>query len=127
MAFMVMQITMSFLFSNIYIKYGALHQRQEWERERREEQWRREEEKREEQWHREEETRQRLGMYWDRPLKDWQCMGYNTRHYWARLMNTVPYDYNWLKPCEEMPLILNGRSVTTSRCDVQVNSFIIQS
>ena len=83
------------------------------------------EKKREEQWQREEEERERLGLYWDNPQGDAYCAGFNTRHYSARLMNTVSYNYNWLKPCLEIPLVIHGRDVKASRCEIQVTSFII--
>jgi len=67
-------------------------------------------------WRREEEEVQRLGLYWDEPIADSHCTGYNTREYWARLLNTVPYDYNWLKPCEDIPIIIHGKAMKASRC-----------
>lgn len=81
--------------------------------------------KREEQWQREEEERERLGLYWDIP-QGARCAGYNTRLYSARLLNTVPYNYNWLKPCQEIPLVIHGKALQTSRCEVQVTSFMNQ-
>ena len=95
-------------------------QREEVERQEREK-------KREEQWQREEEERERLGLYWDIPQEDVHCAGFNTRHYRARLLNTVSYNYNWLKPCLEIPLVIHGRNVKASRCEVQVTLFMNQS
>ena len=84
---------------------------------RREEAHRREQERlREEKWQREEEERQKLGLYWDVPVADSHCTAHNTREYWARLLNTVPYNYNWLKPCEDIPIVIHGRSIKTARC-----------
>jgi len=84
---------------------------------RREEAHRREQERlREEKWQREEEERQKLGLYWDVPVPDSHCTAHNTREYWARLLNTVPYNYNWLKACEDIPIVIHGRSINTTRC-----------
>jgi len=69
-----------------------------------------------EKWRREDEEMQRLGLHWDELTVDSHCTGYNTREYWARLSNTVPYDYNWLKPCEDIPNDIHGRSMKTTRC-----------
>jgi len=83
---------------------------------------------REEQWHREEEERQRLGLYWGNLEADAHCTAYNTRHYWARLLNTVPYQYNWLKPCQDIPIDIHGRSVKATTCEVKDDvSFLVQS
>jgi hypothetical protein len=103
---------------------------EKWEREfedrqrREEEQWseRKERERlREEQWQREEEERQRLGLYWANPEPNARCTAYNTRDYRARLLNTLPYDYNWLKPCEEIPIVIHNRSMRTTRCEINLN------
>jgi hypothetical protein len=93
----------------------------EWERRqreiRREETQRQEQERlREDEWQREEEARQKLGLYWDTPVADPHCKAHNSREYWARLLNTVPFDYNWLKPCQDIPLVIHGRSLKTTRC-----------
>jgi hypothetical protein len=69
-----------------------------------------------EKWQQEEEKMQSLSLYWGEPTRHPNCAGYNTREYWARLLNTVPYDYNWLKPCEDIPIVIHGRSVKTFRC-----------
>lgn len=63
-----------------------------------------------------EEATQRLGLYWDTLIADSHCTTYNTREYWARLLNTGPYDYNWLRPCQDIPITIHGRSIKTSRC-----------
>jgi len=101
--------------------------RQEQEHQR-EEQWHREEEERqrlghqrEEQWHREEEERQRLGLHWAKPEANAQCTSYNTRDYRARLLNTVPYHYNWLRPCQDIPIVIHDRNLTTTRCEINQN------
>jgi hypothetical protein len=87
---------------------------------RREEEARQERERlREEQWQRDEEQRQRLGLYWAEPEANARCTAYSTRDYRARLLNTVPYHYNWLKPCEEIPIVIHGRSIHTTRCEIK--------
>lgn len=80
---------------------------------------------REVKWHREEEERQRLGLYWGEPTPDLHCAAYNTREYWAPLLNTVAYEYNWLKPCQSIPTVIHGKNITTSRCLVNVGRIII--
>jgi len=104
-----------------YIMSGVAIERLKWNQELRRrlaaEQSRIKQERlREDQWHREEEERQRLGLHWDLPIADSHCTAYNTREYSARLLNTVPFEYNWLRPCEDMPIVLNGRSIKTARC-----------
>ncbi|KIM74485.1 hypothetical protein PILCRDRAFT_79991 [Piloderma croceum F 1598] len=99
----------------------------EWERSqkdiRREEAHRREQERRrEEEWQLEEERRQTLGLHWDTPIADSNCASHNSREYWARLLNTFPFDYNWLKPCQEIPLVIHGRSLNTTRC--YINEYV---
>ena len=96
-------------------------ERQHQERMRQEEWDKRQEQERlrEEQWQREEEQRQRLGLYWGEPKANTHFTGYNTRDYRARLLNTVPYQYNWLKPCEEIPIVIHGRSIHTTRCEIK--------
>ena len=74
---------------------------------------------REEQWQREEEERQRLGLYWGHLEADAHCTAYNTRSYRAQLLNTVPYQYNWLKPCLEIPIDIHGKSVRATTCEVK--------
>jgi hypothetical protein len=97
-----------------------------WEDELRERQER--ERQREEQWHREEEERQRLGLYWDNLEADAHCSGYRTRYYWARLLNTVPYQYNWLKPCRDIPIDIHGRSINATTCEIKDDvSLFVQS
>jgi hypothetical protein len=87
---------------------------------RREEEARQERERlREEQWQRDEEQRQRLGLYWAEPEANARCTAYSTRDYRARLLNTVPYHYNWLKPCEEIPIVIHGRSIHATRCEIK--------
>jgi hypothetical protein len=78
-------------------------------------------------WQRKEEERQKLGLYWDAPVADSHCTAHNTREYWAWLLNTVPYNYNWLKPCEDIPIVIHGRSIKTTRCYINpyVSSLII--
>lgn len=90
-----------------------------WESDIRQEQ--QQEREREEWWHHEEEQRQRLGLYWDAPTADPHCAAYGMREYWARLLNTVPYQYNWLKSCEEIPIQIHGRSMNTSRCFIDTD------
>jgi hypothetical protein len=75
----------------------------------------------EEQWQREEEERQRLGLYWAEPEPNEHCIGYNTRDYKARLLNTKPYNYNWLKPCEDIPITIHGSSIRTNHCEINQN------
>jgi len=98
----------------------------EWERSqediRREEAYRREQERlRENKWQLEEEKRQTLGLHWDALIADPHCTAHNSREYWARLLNTVPFDYNWLKPCQDIPLVIHGRSLKTTRCYINEN------
>jgi hypothetical protein len=69
-----------------------------------------------EKWQQEEEEMQKLGLHWDEPTRHPNCAGYSTREYWARLLNTVPYDYNWTKACEDIPIVIHGKSVKTFRC-----------
>jgi hypothetical protein len=114
-----------------YRKHQEKVRQDEWEKRqreiRREEADRQEQERlREDEWQREEEERQRLGLHWDTPIADSHCTAHNSREYWARLLNTVPYDYNWLKPCQDIPLVVHGRSIKTTRCYVNeyVSSFI---
>lgn len=83
---------------------------------------REQERRREEEWQLEEERRQTLGLHWDNPIADSNCAGHNTREYWARLLNTVPFDYNWLKPCQEIPLVIHGRSLNTTSC--YINKYV---
>jgi ribosomal protein L14E/L6E/L27E len=95
----------------------------EWEQRQRvirqDEAQRREQERlREDQWLREEEERQRLGLYWGELVTDSHCTAHNSREYRAQLQNTVTYDYNWLKPCEEIPIVIHGRSIKTTRCHI---------
>jgi hypothetical protein len=73
---------------------------------------------REKQLQREDEERQRLGLYWANLEANTQCTAYNTRDYKARLLDTVPYEYNRLKPCEEMPIVIHDRSIRTTRCEI---------
>ena len=116
-----------------YIMSGVAIERLKWNQELRRrlaaEQSRIKQERlREDQWHREEEERQRLGLHWDLPIADSHCTAYNTREYSARLLNTVPFEYNWLRPCEDMPIIINGRSIKTARCYINPDvSFLIRS
>jgi hypothetical protein len=74
-----------------------------------------------EQRQREEEERQRQGLYWSNPEANAKCTAYNTREYRARLLNNVPYHYNLLKPCEEIPIVIHDRSVRTTRCEIGQN------
>ena len=99
----------------------------EWDR--RQGQIRENEREREDEWQREEEEREKLGLYWDSPVADLNCAGHNTREYWARLLNTVPYNYNWLKSCEDIPIDIHGRSIKTTRCYINplVRSFVRSS
>ena len=134
-----------------YLNSGIANERQEWERELRErrlqeqlreKEWegqmrareleerrkqvewnsrQEQEHQREEQWHREEEERQRLGLHWAKPEANAQCTSYNTRDYRARLLNTVPYHYNWLRPCQDIPIVIHDRNLTTTRCEINQN------
>jgi len=102
-------------------KHQEKVRQEEWEQMqkeiRREEAQRQEQERlREEEWQREEEERQSMGLHWDLPIADSHCTAHNTREYWARLLNTVPFEYNWLRPCEDMPITIHGRSIKTTRC-----------
>ena len=90
----------------------------------REEEWNKRQEEehlREAQWQREEEQRESLGLYWAEPEGNAKCTAYNTRDYKARLLNTVPYNYNWLKPCEEKPITIHNRSILTTYCEIYQN------
>jgi hypothetical protein len=60
-----------------------------------------------------------FGLHWDEPTRDPHCTAYNTREYSARLLNTlaVPYAYNWTKACEDIPIVIHGRTMKTTRCD----------
>ena len=82
------------------------------------EQQRLREQLREKQGLREAEERQRLGLHWADLEEDTQCTAYNTRDYKARLLNTVPYEYNRLRPCQEIPIVIHGRSIRTTRCEI---------
>jgi len=129
-------LTISLIFFVPYLQIGIAVERRKWERELRQhrldeqsrmEKWERQfkqrqeqERLREEEWQREEEHRERLGLYWGMP-EAMQCTAYNTRDYKARLMNTVPYRYNWLKPCEEIPIVIHNRSILTTRCETYQN------
>ena len=94
----------------------------------REEQQRLREHLREKQGLREEEERQRLGLYWADLEEDTRCTAYNTRDYKARLLNTVPYEYNRLRPCEEIPIVIHGRSIRTTRCEIDQDvSYFVRS
>jgi len=57
-------------------------------------------------------------VYWAEPEGNAHCSAYNTRYYRARLLNTVPYNYNWLKPCEEKPITIHNKSIRTTRCEI---------
>jgi hypothetical protein len=80
-----------------------------------------EEYRREEQWHREEEERERLGLFWDEPKPEYNCLASGTREYWSLLRNVVPYNYNWLTPCMEIPAIIHGVSRTVDRCEIKMD------
>lgn len=73
------------------------------------------------QWEREEEKRESLGLYWAEPEGSAHCSAYNTRDYKARLLNTLPYNYNWLKPCQEKPITIHDKSIRTTRCEIKVD------
>jgi len=139
------------IFWGPYLRSGVAAERQQWERELRErrlneqlreKEWERQmqareleerrkqvewnsrqerERQREEQWQHEEEGRQRLGLHWAKPEANARCTAYNTRDYRARLMNTVPYHYNWLRPCEDIPIVIHDRNVKTTRCEIDQN------
>jgi len=98
---------------------GVAAERKKWERELA--QKREQERLREDQWQYEEEERQSLGLHWDNPVADTHCTAHNTREYRARLLNTVPYTYNWLKPCQDIPIVIHGRSINTTRCYINPN------
>ena len=101
---------LQFLVASLVIGGLAVFERQLWQQEltrrRQREDW----------WHREEEARQKLGLYWDTPVADSHCTAHNTREYWAHLLNTVPFEYNWLKACQDIPLVIHGKSLNTTRC-----------
>lgn len=60
-----------------------------------------------------------LGLYWTEPKANAHCSAYNTRDYMARLLNTVPYNYNWLKACEEKPITIHNKSIRTTSCEIK--------
>lgn len=78
-------------------------------------------------WKRREEEQERRGLRWDAPLAV-KCSAYGVREYRSRLLNIVPYRYNWQDHCEEIPLTLHGQSLKTSRCENEsgVSRFEIQ-
>jgi len=94
-------------------------EKEEWYRQLNQE--REKENRRAEQWQREEEGRQRLGLFWDEPKAEDHCLAFGAREYWALLRNTVPYEYNWLKPCKELPAVIQGKSRTTDRCEIKAD------
>ncbi|KZP19149.1 hypothetical protein FIBSPDRAFT_570647, partial [Athelia psychrophila] len=87
---------------------------QAWDRQM--EQKREEERVRERQWDVSQEQRERLGLYWDEPAPG-KCTSHGVRDYHARLFNATPYRYNWLQPCEDMPILIHGSHQKTSRCE----------
>ncbi|KIM79069.1 hypothetical protein PILCRDRAFT_823917 [Piloderma croceum F 1598] len=122
------------VFGRPYLQSSIARERANWDRELnekkrherlRQEEWKKTQEKerlREEQWQREEEQRESLGLYWAEPEGNAHCSAYNTRDYMARLLNTVPYNYNWLKPCEEIPITIHNKSIRTTRCEIKSDS-----
>lgn len=85
-------------------------QEKEWEEKREQERIR------EEQWNLSQEQRERLGLYWDQPSAG-RCIAYGVRDYRAQLLNAAPYNYNWLQPCQDMPISIHGSLHTASRCE----------
>jgi len=96
----------------------------EWERdlaERKvqEKEWEEKQEKeriREKQWNLDQEQRERLGLYWSQPVTG-RCTAQGQRDYHAQLLNAAPYNYNWLQPCEDMPISIRGTRYRTSWCE----------
>lgn len=86
----------------------------EWDRQM--EQKREEEHIREQQWNLSQEQRERLGLYWGEPAPG-KCTAYGVRDYHAQLLNATPYLYNWLQPCEDMPIFIHGSHQRASRCE----------
>ena len=79
------------------------------------------EHQREEQWQRKEEAQQQLGLHWAKPEANAWFTAYNTHDYRACLMNTVPYHYNWLRPCMDIPIVIHNRNITTTQCEISQN------
>lgn len=78
-------------------------------------------------WEADEKKRQKMGLHWDVPQAG-PCTAHNTRDYKAQLLNTVPYMYNWLEPCSEIPIVIHGESMQANRCEISSDvSFITDS
>ncbi|KZP29933.1 hypothetical protein FIBSPDRAFT_851097 [Athelia psychrophila] len=71
---------------------------------------------RERQWDVSQEQRERLGLYWDEPTPG-RCTAHGVRDHHAQLLNATPYRYNWLQPCEDMPIFIDGSMRNASRCE----------
>ncbi|KZP29925.1 hypothetical protein FIBSPDRAFT_926768 [Athelia psychrophila] len=71
---------------------------------------------REGEWDVSQERRERLGLYWDQPAPG-RCSAHGVRDHHAQLLNATPYRYNWLQPCEDMPIFIHGSMRTASRCE----------
>ena len=130
----VILVLVTFLvFWGPYLQSGIAHERANWDRELnqkkhlerlKQEEWKKTQEKerlREEQWQREEEQRESLGLYWTEPKANAHCSAYNTRDYMARLLNTIPYNYNWLKACEEKPITIHNKNIRATSCEIKVD------
>ncbi|KAF7983112.1 hypothetical protein HWV62_24061 [Athelia sp. TMB] len=86
----------------------------EWERQM--EQRRRDELLREHEWDLSQEERERLYLHWDQPTAG-RCSAHGVRDYRALLLNAAPYHYNWLEPCKDMPITIQGKPYNTVRCE----------
>ncbi|KAF7972277.1 hypothetical protein HWV62_18516 [Athelia sp. TMB] len=86
----------------------------EWERQMKEK--RKDERVRERQWHLDQAARERLGLFWDQPTAG-RCISHGVRDYSARLLNATPYHYNWLEPCMDIPIDIQGKPRNASRCE----------
>ncbi|KAF7972290.1 hypothetical protein HWV62_18542 [Athelia sp. TMB] len=71
---------------------------------------------RERQWHLDQAGRERLGLYWAQPTAG-RCSSHGVRDYSAQLLNAAPYHYNWLEPCMDIPIIIEGMPHNASRCE----------
>jgi hypothetical protein len=70
----------------------------------------------ENEWQYEKEVRQRLRLHQNTLVTDLHCTVHNTCKYKTCLLNTVLYNYNWLKPCKEILIEIHGRSIKMAHC-----------
>jgi len=94
----------------------ALERRRQQAWDRKMEENREAERERERQWHLDQAERERLGLYWDHPVAS-RCSAHGVRDYRARLLNALPYHYNWLEPCMEIPIAIRGQAHNATRCE----------